>query len=136
MYSNEIEIENYSAYIINDPKEPVYIVQWESKPWRVDADGSNEVDGHTYKWTEGDYLCGGAWLKKLDGGINWYTMDGASRKCIVNLENVVNANIDMRPFTDNEGENPLPPRVSCARANIKGAWCMSDFDYIFLLEET
>ena len=109
MYSNEIEIENYSAYIINDPKEPVYIVQWESKPWKVDADGSNEVDGHTYKWTEGDYLCGGAWLKKLDGGRNWYTMDSASRKCIVNFEKVVNANIDMCPFADSKEENSLPP---------------------------
>ena len=94
------------------------------------------VDGHTYKWTAGYYLCCGAWFEKLDGGRNWYTMDRASRKCIVNLERVVNANIDMRPFTDKEEDNPLPPQVSSARVNSKGRWCITDADYIFLLEET
>ena len=54
----------------------------------------------------------------------------------MNLERVVNANINMRSFTDNEGDNPLPSRLNCARANSGGAWCMSDVDYIFLLEET
>ena len=135
-YFNEIEAENYGAYMIEDPQEPVYIVRWADDPWRADADGSEMVDGHTYKWTAGDYLCRGAWLDTLDGSRNWYTMDRASRKCIVNLERVVNANIDMRPFTDKEGENPLPPRVSCTRADSGGVWCMSDADYMFLLEET
>ena len=105
-------------------------------PWRVDADGSKIVDGHTYTCTAGDYLCRGSWLDPLDGSRNWYTMDSDRRKCIVNLERVVNANIDVLPFTDKEGENPLPPRVSHARVKSGGAWCMSDADYMFLLEET
>ena len=99
-------------------------------------DGSEIVDRHTYTWTAGDYLCRGSRLDPLDGSRNWYTMDRASRKCIVNLERVVNANIDMRPFTDKEGENPLPPRVSRTRADSGGVWGMSDADYMFLLEET
>ena len=59
---NEIGTENYGAYMINDPIEPVYMVWWASKLWRVDVDGSKVVDGHTYKWTEGDYLCHDVWL--------------------------------------------------------------------------
>ena len=87
-------------------------------------------------WTEGDYLCRGAWLRKLSGARNWYAMDVACRKCVVNLEKVVNANIDMRPFTDDEGGNPLPPRVQRTLADGEDAWCMSDSDYLFLMDET
>ena len=123
--------------MINDPEEPLYIVRWEGDPWQATSDGSEVVDGETYTWTQGDWLCRGAWLQKLSGGgRNWYTMDVANRKCIVNLERVVNADIDMRPFTDKKGDNPLPRRSSHEQALRSGAWCMSDADYIFLLEET
>ena len=135
-YHKEIEEENYGAYMTDDPGEPVYIVRWESPSWRADADGSEIVDGHNYTWTEGDYLCRGAWLRKLNNSRNWYAMDSTSRKCIVSLENVVNANIDMRPFTDNDGDNPLPHQVSRVLANNEVAWCISDTDYLFLMEET
>ena len=63
-------------------------------------------------------------------------MDKHSRKFIVNLEKVVSANLNMRPFADKEGENPLTSQVSSARANSKGVWYMPDADYVFLLEET
>ena len=55
-YFNEIEPENYGAYMVEDPQEPVYIVRWADDPWRADADGSEIVDGHTYTWTTGYYL--------------------------------------------------------------------------------
>ena len=54
----------------------------------------------------------------------------------VNLDKVASANIDMRPFTAGGGDNPLPRDVNRGIANTRGAWCMSDEDYIFLLEET
>ena len=89
---------------------------------------------------KGDYLCRGAWLEKSAGKRNWYTKETYqnhdSRECIINLEKVVSANIDMRPFTTGGGDNPLPRDVSRIIANAKGGWCMSDADYIFLLEET
>ena len=74
-YHNEIEEENYGAYKTNASTEPVYIVWWESKPWNIDADCSKMMDGNTYMWTNGDYLCCGTWLWKMDNGRNWYTMD-------------------------------------------------------------
>ena len=74
---------------------------------------------------------------KLKGGERkWYTVDTASRSCIVNLEKVVNTNIDMRLFMEKEGENPLPSKVNHEIALRRGAWRMSDSDYIFLMEET
>ena len=98
------------------------------------------VDGKTYKWNKGDYLCRGAWFEKFEGKINWYTKEvyqyHDSRECIVNLDKVASANIDMRPFTAGGGDNPLPRDVNRGIANTRGAWCMSDEDYIFLLEET
>ena len=48
----------------------------------------------------------------------------------------MNAKLDMRPFTNQNGDNPLPPKVSRTTARRDGAWCISDDDYIFLLEET
>ena len=42
----------------------------------------------------------------------------------------------MRPFTEVGGNNPLPRDVSRSIANTRGAWSMSDTDYIILLEET
>ena len=59
-----------------------------------------------------------------------------SRTCIVNLEKVINANIDLHSFSDKEGDNLLHPQVSSARNNNDGVWCMLDADYVFLLEET
>jgi hypothetical protein len=106
------------------------------EPWRAETDGHEDLDGHTYKWNVGDYLCRAAWLEKLEDSRNWYTRDRTRRKCIVNLDKVVNAKLDMRPFTDQEGDNPLPPKVSRTIVRRDGAWCMSDNDYVFLLEET
>jgi hypothetical protein len=135
-YSNEIEIDNYGAYMVNNPKMPVYVVQWVEEPWRAEIDGEEDVDGHTYKWNVGDYLCRAAWLEKLEDGRNWYSRDATRRQCIVHLDKVVNAKLDMRPFTNQDGDNPLPPKVSRTTARRDGAWCMSDDDYVFLLEET
>ena len=83
-------------------------------------------------------MCCGAWLQQLnEGGRNRYTLNTTSRSCIVNLEKVANVNIDMRPFTEKqEGENMLPRKGNHEIALRRGAWCMSDSDYIFLMEET
>ena len=118
----EIDTGNYGAYMIENPKEPLYVVQWEGIPWKATLDGFEILNGDKYAWTQGDWMCRGAWLQKLKGGDrNWYTMDTASQSCIVNLEKVVNANIDMRPFTEKEWENPLPSKVNHKIALRRGA---------------
>ena len=117
--------------MVNDPLTPFYVVEWVGMPWRAEDDGEEEVSGHTYKWKKGDYLCRGIWLDKLAGTSGWYTWDATHRQCIVKLDQVVNANIDMRAVTDSNGGNPLPrrmPRDSRARARSGGAWRMSDSD--------
>jgi len=55
----------YGAYMVNDPLTPFYVVEWVGMPWRAEDDGEEEVNGHTYKWKKGDYLCRGNWLDKL-----------------------------------------------------------------------
>ena len=138
-YSKEIgRGASYGAYMVNDPETPFYIVEWEGKPWRAEDDGEEVVSGHTYNWRKGDYLCRGNWLDKLVGTSAWYTLDVAGRQCIVKLDQVVNADLDLRAVTDGRGKNPLPsrmPRGSKARALKDGAWRMSDSDYTFLMEE-
>ena len=99
---------NYGAYMIGNLEELAYIVQWIREPWKADTDGSEMVDGETYKWNKGDYLCRGAGFEKFEGERNWYTQevyqDCDSRECIVNLDKVASANIDMRPCSLRVGE--------------------------------
>ena len=54
------------------------------------------------------------------------------------LEQVVNANLDMRPYTDRSEDNPLPSlsRTSKERVTKDGGWRLSDSDYIWLIEES
>ena len=136
-YSVEVIEGNYGAYMVDDEESPFYVVEWEGEPWRADADGSEVLDEQTYSWRKGDYLCRGRWLDKLHGGRNWYTMDSVQRKCIVMLEQVVNANLDMRPYTDRRGDNPLPSlsRTSKERVTKDGGWRLLDSNYIWLIEE-
>ena len=65
-------------------------------------------------------------------------MDKTCRQCIVKLEHVVNANLDLRSYTDKNGDNPLPPLGSASktRANADGAWRLSDTDNIWLTDES
>jgi len=128
----------YGAYMVNDPATPFYVVEWVGMPWKAEEDGDEEVSGHTYKWKKGDYLCRGNWLDRLAGTSGWYNWDAAHRQCIVKLDQVVNANIDMRVATDKHGDNPLPrrmPRRSREQAESGAAWLMSEVDWTFLLEE-
>jgi len=72
----------------------------------------------------------------LYGGRNWWTMTTSKQECIVRLETVVNANIDMRARSD---QNPFRSglmRRSIKKASIHGAWRMSDGDHAFIMEET
>ena len=136
-YSNDVIEGNIGAYMVSDPQTPVYLVEWKGGPWMAEEDGEENVDGHVYRWRKGDYLCRGNWLDKLAGARNWYTWDAAGRECIVKLDQVVNANVDMRSFTNEGGGNPLPtmPGISKKRAEDNGAWRMSDDDSLFLVEE-
>ena len=65
-------------------------------------------------------------------------MDKEHFQCIVKLEHVVNANLDMRFYTDKNGDNPLPSLTSTnkKRANADGAWRISDLDEKWLTEES
>ena len=71
------------------------------------------------------YLCRGNWLDRLIGTNGWYTWDASCRQCIVKLDQVVNANLDMRVATGKNGENSLPrrmPRKSRELAESGAAW--------------
>ena len=123
--------------MVDEESAPFYVVQWSGKPWRAEKDDEEIADGHVYTWKKGDYLCYGNWLDKVYGK-SWYTMDKTHRQCIVKLEHVVNENMDLRSYTDKNGDSPLPPLTSAskARANADGAWRLSDMDYIWLSKES
>jgi hypothetical protein len=120
-YSNEIGVDNYGAYTVNNPKIPVHVVQRTEEPGRAEIDDEEDLDGHTYKWNVGDYQCCAACLKKLEDGRNLYSRDDTRRLCVVYLYKVVNATLDMRPFTNQSGDTPLPPKVSITTARRDGA---------------
>ena len=127
----------YGAYMVDGESSPFYVVQWAGKPWRAEKDDEEDLDGHTYKWRKGDYLCRGSWLDKLYGK-SWYTMDKTHRECIVKFEHVINASLDLRSNTERSGDNPLSPLQEAGKARVKadGAWRLSDMDNIWLTEES
>ena len=50
-YSMEIDTGNYGAYMIENPKEPLYVVQWEGIPWKATLGGFEILKGDKYTWT-------------------------------------------------------------------------------------
>ena len=68
-YASEIIDGSFGAYMVDGESSPFYIVQWSDKPWMAEKDDEENLDGHVYKWSKGDYLCRGNWLDKLHGNI-------------------------------------------------------------------
>ena len=136
-YSTQISQGNFGAYCIaNDPAYPYYVVEWLGEPWIADKSEVITIGEERFTVCKGDYICRGIWLEKLHGARNWHTTTRNLHQCIVRLETVLNANIEMRQVTD---VNPLPnrlPRQSVELAKDRGAWRMSDDDHGFLIEES
>ena len=136
-YSTQISQGNFGAYCIaNYPAYPYYVVEWLGEPWIAQKSEVISIGEETFTVHEGDYLCKGIWLEKIKGARNWHTTTRNLQECVVRLETVLNANVEMRPVTD---VNPLPktlPGQSVTLAKVRGAWRMSDDDHGFLIEES
>ena len=136
-YSMQISQGNFGAYcIVDHPDYPYYVVEWLGEPWVAEKTEDITIGVEKFSVFKGDYLCRGVWLQKLHGARNWHTATSNLQECIVRLETVLNANIEMRPVTD---INPLPKRMtrqSIELARDRGAWRMSDDDHGFLIEES
>ena len=131
-YSTQISQGNFVAYCIaNDPAYPYYVVEWLGEPWIADKSEVITIGEERFTVCKGDYICRGIWLEKLHGARNWHTTTRNLHQCIVRLETVLNANIEMRQVTD---VNPLPNRLPCQSVELakdRGAWRMSDNDHGF-----
>ena len=55
----KIDTGNYGAYMIENSKEPLYVVQQEGIPWKATLDGFEILNGDKYAWTRGDWMCRG-----------------------------------------------------------------------------
>jgi hypothetical protein len=136
-YAREVFEGNFAAYCIaNDPAYPYYVVEWMGEPWEAECDQRISLGIEEFVVHKGDWLCKGVWLEKLDGARNWLTTTINMQECVVRLETVVNANLEMRGTSNN---NPLPKRLkrnSVLIAKDRGAWRISDDDHAFLIEES
>ena len=163
-YEKEIVDGAFCAYDVDDPNHEYYIARVNGDAKMADEDTEFEFGKEKFSVRKGDYYCHGFWLDKLPGARNWFTMTdtrprgtatsrttnsrrrggrqtrqtvGKPQECIVKLENVINANLNMAEL-DNK-HNPLPNRLNknvAEYAKEKGAWCISDEDHTFLVEET
>ena len=84
---------NFGAYCIaNDPNYPFYIVDWIGETWQVDINEESEeiiIGSQKFVVHEGDWICRGIWLQKLDGTRNWHTITADHQECVVRLETVL-----------------------------------------------
>ena len=111
-------------------------MEWKGKPYQATKDDTIKIGTENFKVRQGDWLCNGIWMEKLVGGRNWHTFTVNEQECVVKLETVLNANLDMRQLSE---DNPLPLRMKKKGrdiANERGAWRMSDGDHAFLMEES
>ena len=137
-YSMQISQGNFGAYCIADhPDYPYYVVEWLGEPWVAEKNEDITIGMEKFAVFKGDYLCKGVWLEKLHGARNWHTVTSNLQECIVRLETVLNANIEMRPVTD---INPLHKRMTRQSIELarddRGAWRMSGDDHGFLIEKS
>lgn len=136
-YSKQIVEGDFGAYCIaDDPDYSYYVVEWLGLPWQATEDEEIEIGTESFKVRKDDWLCKGIWLEKLNGGRNWHTMTEDCQECVVRLETVLNANLNMRTRS---AENPFNKRMKKSSVDIadaRGAWRMSDDDHGFLMEES
>ena len=135
-YSKQIVEGDFGAYCIaNDPNYPYYVVEWLGEPWQATKDDEIDIGTQKFVVAKGDWVCRGIWMEKLNGGRNWHTLTEVRQECVVRLETVLNANLNMRAQS---AEIPLRkdmPKKSVEIADSRGAWRMSDDEHVFLIEE-
>ena len=91
--------------------------------------GSNE-----FAVKEGDKYCHGLWLDKVPETAKWFV--ATEQRCIVRMQVVVDANVEMEPWS--EDDNPFRSNLKRSIANMykdRGALKITEEDHSFLMEE-
>ena len=126
---------NYGAYVVDDPEYDYYLVKWVGNPYRAQKDEAIRVDGEEFVVTEGEWLCNGKWLDRLQGTKKWWYQ--TDRRCIVRLQAVTNPNLELDPLSDtNKLHSSADPRAKRqARDHSNDTYKISEDDHKFLLAE-
>ena len=61
----------------------ILIVRWVGNPYQAQKDEAIRVDGEEFVVEEGEWLCNGKWLDRLQGTKKWWYQ--TDRRCIVQL---------------------------------------------------
>ncbi len=104
--AEQVSIGGYGAYPVKDDQYDYYLVKWTHMPTVADRDEEIELDGEQFLVKEGDIICEGKWLDKIPETTDWWYE--TEQRCIVRLQTVVDASIELMPISD---ENPLPSRM-------------------------
>jgi hypothetical protein len=124
------------AYMTSDRRYMYYMVEWMGLPYQAECDETILIGNNEFPVYKGDWLCRGVWLEKLTGGKNWHTMTENRDQCVVRLDTVLDAKLNMIEY--HNIENPFKTRMSKASINIakkRGAYRMIDKDHDRLIEE-
>ena len=127
---------NKGAYAADDDDYKYYIVQWKDRPYQAERDEIIVIGNYEFPVCEGDWLCRGVWLEKLIGGKNWHTMTKNHDECVVRLDTVLDAKLNM--IEHHETLNPFKPgmnKEAIAIAKQRGAYRMTDEDHKRLIKE-
>lgn len=132
---------NKGAYMTIDPKYMYYMVEWKGQPYQAECDDTIVIGRNEFPIYKGDWLCRGVWLEKLMGGKNrhiphWHTMTENRDECVVRLDTVLDAKLNMIEHHDTE--NPFNSKMSKASIDIakkRGAYRMMEKDHDRLIKE-
>ena len=63
-------------------------------------------------------------------------MEMIQQECVVKMEQVVNANVNMRPLSEDNPFHCTMRKDSDTRVKINGVWCIYNENHAFLIDET
>ena len=126
---------NYGAYVVDDPEYDYYLVKWVGQPYQAKDDEVIELDGEEFIVKEGEWLCNGEWLDRLQGAKRWWYQ--TDRRCVVRLQAVTNPNLELEPLSDTNKLYPSASREAKqqAREHANETYKISEEDHKFLLAE-
>ena len=101
--SRNVVIGGVGEYAINDDVDQYYLVKWTQVPRELLHDEIIMVEETMMTVFQGDWICQGRWLNRVNCAKYWYTVgDTVVTVC---MKNVLHADLAMTPISAN---NPLP----------------------------
>ena len=120
-------------YNADDDAHDYYLFKCTKPPEQADKDFVVKFGTNEFAVKEGDKYCHGVWLDKVPETSKWFVV--TEQRCIVRMQVVVDAKVEMLPWS--EGANPFRSNLKSSIAREytdRGALKITEEDHSFLME--